>query len=164
MLKLRQMIPPLTARDTAGGAVRAWDFKGKRSLAIAFLHADCAACAAFLGDLRARAAELNEREAVALVVFSETAPRAAGESALPVYILTDVTGRSQRAFLGDDAFGPAGQQRTGVLVTDRFGEIHAQWTTAADGHALPAPGEVLSWLAQVQIACEECGAPHWPAD
>lgn len=164
MLTLRQMIPPLTARDTSGGTVRAWDFKGKRSLAIAFLHADCATCAAFLDDLRIRAAEFSEREAVALVVYSETPPRAAGESAPPIYILTDVTGRSQRAFLGDDAFGPAGQQRTGVLATDRFGELHAQWLSPPSGHALPAPGEVLSWLAQVQIACEECGAPHWPAD
>ena len=36
MLTLRQLIPPLTARTAAGDTVRAWDYKQKRNLAIAF--------------------------------------------------------------------------------------------------------------------------------
>ncbi len=164
VLKTRQQIPPLTARTPAGHTVRAWDYKQKKNLVVAFLHAGCRRCEVFLSKLAARAAELAEREAVALVVFAE-APRAMLSENLPAQVLVaaDMSGRSQRAYLGEDAFGSSGQQRVGVFVADRYGELYAQWV-ARDDDGLPGAGELLDWLGQIQVACEECGVSHWPAD
>ncbi len=163
MLKLRQIIPPFAARTIAGQMVRAWDYKQKKALLIAFLHVECARCARFVEQLRERAAELVEREAVALVVFSEVPPAALACN-LPAHIVfaTDMSGQAQHAFLGEQVFGPAGQQQVGVFVADRYGELFAQWV--GGDAALPGVPEALSWLAQIQIACEECGAPHWNLD
>lgn len=168
MLRLREVIPPLTVRTATGQTVHAWDYKQKKSLVIAFLRGGSAAappqCRDFLTELAARTVELGETEAVALVVFAEPAPqRVAASRALPILVSTDTVGRSQRAFLGDDAFGPGGLQRLGVFVTDRYGELQAQWS-AADEEGLPSADEILSWLGQIQVACEECGAPHWPGE
>ena len=164
MLKMRQMIPAVTARAADGRAVRAWDYKQKKNLVIAFLHAGCAGCEDLLKTLAGRAAELAEREAVALVIFSET-PSARVVENLPAQIVvaTDMSGRAQKAFLGREAFGAAGQRLTGVFVTDRYGELYAQWS-GADDAGLPGMGEVLEWLGQIQVACEECGVTHWPGE
>lgn len=160
-LTLRQVIPPLTARTASGEIVRAWDFKQKKSLVVAFLHAECPRCGAYLEKLAAHCADLAERDAVSLIVFDRP-PRAVGLPA-PIVLCADISGRSQLAYLGNDAFGPAGLQQVGVFVADRYGELFAQWQ-AADAHGLAGVREALGWLAQVQVACEECGAPHWLAD
>jgi hypothetical protein len=159
MLKLRQSIPPLTARTGDGRVVQAWDYKQKYALAVVFLHAGCRRCAEYLERLRENAAELKEREAVALMIFSEM-PAAGDIFPAQIVVAADVGGKSQRAFLGDDAFGPAGQALVGVFVTDRYGELRAQWS---GGHeeALPQPGEILDCLSQIQMACEECSPPEW---
>jgi len=163
-LKVRQMIPAVTARAADGRAVRAWDFKQKRNLLIAFLHAGCTACEGFLKELTKRSAELVEREAVALLIFSETpAPRFVEHLPAPIIVATDMTGRSQKAFLGRDAFGPVGQRMTGVFVTDRYGELYAKWSGAGDA-GLAGLGEILDWLTQIHVACEECGVSHWSTD
>src|SRR5712692_8848840 len=144
-LVLRELIPPLTARTPAGKTLRAWDYKQKRSLVIAFLHAGCRCCEGFVEKLAARAAELRVENLPAQVV-----------------VAADMSGRSQRAYLGDDAFGQAGQERLGVFVADRYGELYAQWVAREEG-GLPGVGEVLEWLGQIQVACEECGVSEWPA-
>ena len=64
----------------------------------------------------------------------------------------DATGHSQSAFLGREAFGPAGLDRVGVFVADRYGELYAQWV-APDSAGLPTPTEILSTLWQIQVAC-----------
>ncbi len=165
MLKHRQMIPPVTARACDGRVVQAWDYKQKRSLLIAFLHADCGDCEAFFVRLVREAARLAELEATALVVLPEP-PLARLTDGLPPHVLlaADVSGRSQRAFLGKDAFERRGVAagEVGVFVTDRFGELAAQWCGSHD--ALPGMPDALGWLHQAQIACEECGSPHWPPD
>lgn len=113
MLRTRQLIPPLTARTPAGQTVRAWDYKQKKNLVIAFLHTACPRCEGFLERVVARAAELAEREALALVVLAE--PPAARSEKLPpqVAVAADVGGRSRHAYLGEDAFwtGRAGARR-----------------------------------------------------
>lgn len=163
MLKLRQIIPPLAARTPAGQIVRAWDYKQKKALLIAFLHADCTRCFRFVEQLRERAAEVAQREAVALVIFSEVLP-AALTAGLPAHIVvaSDMSGQAQHTFLGEEVFGPAGQRQIGVFVADRYGELFAQWVGGDE--ALPGVPDALSWLTQIQIACEECGAPHWNLD
>ena len=162
MLKLRHVVPPLAARTLAGQMVRAWDYKQKKALLIAFLHADCSRCTHFVGQLRERAAELAERDAVALVIFSEVPPAALNDLPAHIVVASDMSGQAQHAFLAEEVFGPAGQQQIGVFVADRYGELFARWV--GGDSALPGVPEALSWLAQIQIACEECGAPHWSLD
>lgn len=164
LLKTQQLIPPLTARTAAGQTIRAWDYKQKKNLVIAFLHAGCWRCEAFLGKLATHAADLDEREALVLVVFAES-PFALESGNLPAQVLVaaDMAGRSQRAYLGEGAFGPAGQERVGVFVADRYGELYAQWV-ARNEDGLPGVTEVLEWLGQIQVACEECGVALWDAE
>jgi hypothetical protein len=151
-LLLRQLIPPVTARGAEGAVVRAWDYKQKRNLVIAFLHADCIRCDAWLAQLAARAADLSEREAVGLIIYAEAPPRVSVNLPAPLIVASDVTGHSQRAFLGRDTFSPAGLDRAGVFVTDRYGELYAQWVER-DADELPAPREILSTLWQIEVAC-----------
>ena len=141
----------------------AWDFKQKRNLVIVFLDALHPKSEDFLKRLAARAAEMAEQEAVVLIVFSEVPP-ATLLSHLPAefVVAMDMSGRAARAYLGKDAFGPSGQQRSGAFVADRYGELYAQWIVPA-GEALPGAGEILSWLWQIELACEECGVSHWPS-
>jgi peroxiredoxin len=159
MLRLRQIIPPLTARALDGRVVQPWDYKQKRALVIVFLHAGCRPCADYLARWREYAAELKEREAVALVIFSETQSSHENFPA-QIVVAADISGKSQRAFLGEDAFGPAGQSLVGVFVTDRYGELREQWSGQHED-ALPQPGEILESLSQIQMACEECFPPEW---
>lgn len=162
MLKLGQLIPSLTARTAEGRVVQSWDFKQKKALVIVFLHAGCRRCVDFLGRLSDRAADLRERDAVALIVFSET-PSAGSNFPKEIIVAADVSGRSQRAFLGEEAMGPGGQERVGVFVTDRYGELRAQWSGPHED-VLPQVGVILDCLIQIQMVDEECSPPEWKSE
>jgi hypothetical protein len=165
MLRRRQIIPALSLQTHEGRTIRAWDFKQKKNLVIAFLDAQCPACEDFLEQLVERAAELADREAVVLIVFPDSA-RLASAKALPPQIIAgrDVSGSSRR-FLGEEPV-PGGSAR-GVFTTDRYGELSAIWAPpqrTSGAHGLPAVDEILAALDHIQIACEECYMPHWPPD
>jgi len=164
MLPLRQLLPPLTLRTTAGSVVRAWDFKQKKNLVIAFLHAGCARCEEYVRCLADGAAELAERNAVALVVLAE-APSGALAEALPPAILlgAELSGRAARAYLGEEAISSNGRERVGVFVADRYGELFAQWVAASE-EGLPAFAELRRRLTQIEIDCEGCGISEWPRE
>ncbi|MGH9711950.1 MAG: hypothetical protein ACRD5M_01460 [Candidatus Acidiferrales bacterium] len=163
MLRTRQLIPPLSIRTPEGRTVHTWDFKQKKNLLIAFLDVDCARCEDFLHGLAGRAIELREKESVALIVYLAPPPSALADF-LPKEIISgcDVPGHSARAYLGDDAFSARGLVRRSVFVADRYGELFAQWPLAA--HQFPALEEIFSALDQIQMACEECTTPSWPAE
>jgi hypothetical protein len=163
MLRTRQLIPPLSLHAPDGRTIRAWDFKQKKNLVIAFLDVDCALCADFLRQLAARAADLREKETVALAVFLAPPPAAVTDS-LPKEIIAgcDMSGHGARAHLGDDAFSANGLVRRGVFVADRYGELFAQWPLAA--HKFPALAEIFDSLDQIEMACEECSTALWPAE
>lgn len=163
MLRNRQLVPPLTIHTPEGRTVRAWDYKQKKNLVIAFLDTDCAPCEEFLRALVDSAAALREKDAVALVVFLEQPARRMTDSLPPGIIIgSDMPGNSSRAFLGEDAFASRGFVRGGVFVTDRYGELFAQW--AIERHKFPAIAEILSALDHVEMACDECSTPLWAAD
>jgi hypothetical protein len=163
VLSNRQLVPPLTIHTPDGRSVRAWDFKQKKNLVIAFLDTDCAPCEEFLRKLVASAAALREKEAVALVVFLQQPARRVTDS-LPSGIIVgaDIPGNSARAFLGEDTFASRGFVRGGVFVTDRYGELFAQWVI--ERHKFPAMAEILASLDQVEMACDECSTPLWKAE
>ena len=163
MLRNRQLVPPLTIHTPDGRTLRAWDYKQKKNLVIAFLDTDCGPCEEFLRALVANAAELRDKAAVALIVFLEQPARRVTDSLPPGIIVgADMPGNSARAFLGEDAFASRGFVRGGVFVTDRYGELFAQWTI--ERHKFPAIAEILAALDHVEIACDECSAPLWTAD
>jgi len=163
MLRTRQLIPPLSLHVPDGRTIRAWDFKQKRNLVIAFLDADCAMCAGFLRRLAARAADLREKETIALAVYLAPLPAALTDS-LPKEIIAgcDMSGYRARAYLGDDAFSARGLVRRGIFIADRYGELFAQWTLAAPN--FPTLEEIFGSLDQIEMACEECSTPAWPAE
>ena len=163
MLRIRQLIPPLSIHTPDGRTVRAWDYKQKKNLVIAFLDLDCAPCAEFLRSIAARVAELREREAVALVVFLEQAsPQITDGLPAEIIVGSDMPGRAARAFLGEDAFSARGLVSGGVFVTDRYGELAAQWPI--ERHKFPEFAEILSALDYVQMACDACATPLWQAE
>jgi hypothetical protein len=152
MLETGQLIPPLTLHASDGRTVHAWDFKQKRNLVIAFLDAGCAPCEDFLLRLAARAGDLREKESVVLAVFLEAPSRAMAEGLPPEIIAgSDVPGRGVRAFMGEDALSPQGLGRRAVFVTDRYGELSAQWLAA--GHEFPAVGEIFACLSHLETIC-----------
>ena len=163
MLRNRQLVPPLTIHTPDGRTVRAWDYKQKKNLVIAFLDTDCTPCEEFLRSLAASAAALREKETIALAVFLEQPPRRLADSLPPGIIVgSDMPANSARAFLGEDAFASRGFVRGGVFVTDRYGELFAQWVI--ERHKFPAVSEILSALDHVEMACDECSTPLWAAD
>src|SRR5262249_25017139 len=105
MLRKLQLIPPLRIHTADGRTVPGWDYKQKKKLVIAFLDSECEPCESFLRGLASTASSLRERDALALVAFLQQPARRITDS-LPAEIVagTDVSGRSARAFLGDDAF------------------------------------------------------------
>lgn len=113
--------------------------------------------------LASSAAAIREREAVALVVFLEQ-PSQQVTDALPAGIIvgSDVPGSAARAFLGEDAFSARGFVRGGVFVTDRYGELSAQWPI--ERHKFPVITEILSALDYVEMACDACATPLWQAE
>jgi AhpC/TSA family protein len=163
LLRISQLIPPLSIHTPDGRTVRAWDYKQKKNLVIAFLDANCGPCEDFLRGLAARAGELREKEAVALIVFLEQPPARLTDS-LPAEIIVgaDTPGRNAGTYLGDDALSARGFARSGVFVTDRYGELAAQWPI--ERHKFPQLAEILSALDYVQMACDGCGTPLWPAE
>jgi hypothetical protein len=163
MLRMRQLIPPLSVHTPDGRTIRAWGFKQKKNLVIAFLDADCALCADFLRQFAGRTADLREKETVALAVYLAPPPASLTDS-LPKEIITgcDMSGHVARAYLGEDAFSARGLVRLGIFVADRYGELFAQWPLAA--HKFPAIEEIFSSLDQIELAGEECSVPAWPAE
>jgi len=163
VLPNRQLIPPLTIHTPDGRTVRAWDYKQKKNLVIVFLDANCGPCEEFLRALVASAAALREKDAVVLLVFLEQPARHLTES-LPAGIIvgSDMPGRLARAFLGEDAFASRGFVRGGVFVTDRYGELSAQWMI--ERHKFPAIAQILAALDHAQMACDECSTPLWTAE
>jgi peroxiredoxin len=157
MLNLHEVIPPLTARTPTGDPIHAWDFKQRKNLVIAFLHSRCGACDRFLDELCARAKDLAEHEAVTLAIFTETPPRATLAKLPPeVLAAADSGGLAQRVYLEEDVRRPERQRSVGVFVTDRYGELYAQWI-GREPQSLPRADVVFDCLRQIELTCDEDG-------
>ena len=163
MLHIRELIPPLTIRESHGNLIRAWDLKQKQNLVLAFLDAGCPLCQAFIRDLGNHSVDLREKGAVTLLVFPKQPEQSTGE------LLSDgmfagafTSAHDVREFLGQDALSLQRLCRRAIFVTDRYGEIAGLWTTQE--HEFPRIEQILSSLNLVEIACEECSVPFWPVD
>jgi hypothetical protein len=164
MLRTREIIPPLTLHALDGRTVRAWDFKQKKNLVIVFLHSSCASCEEFLRQVIAEAAAWKNLATVVMAAFLYEPSRALADL-LPENVVAgvDASGRGANAYLGRDPLTPPGEGRLGVFVTDRYGELAAQWDVGP-GHEFPAIGAIVSQLQRIEIACDECSTPLWRID
>ncbi|MGB8593825.1 MAG: hypothetical protein WA755_12100 [Candidatus Acidiferrales bacterium] len=164
MLRAREIIPPLTLHTFDGRTIRAWDFKQKKNLVIAFLHAGCAHCEQFLHELAASSAVWKQTDAIVLAAFLELLTRSLADL-LPDNVIAgvDSSGHAANAYLGRDTLAPAGVTRLGVFLADRYGELFAQWEIAAS-HRFPALAEICSLLDRIEMSCDACSAPLSPLD
>jgi peroxiredoxin len=164
MLPLRQLIPPLTLHAADGRTVRAWDFKQKKNLVIAFLHHECPRCEEFLRQLSANASLWKENEAVVLAAVLAQPSRALTDSlSESVIVGVDPSGRAATAYLGKDALAPAGLAKLGVFQTDRYGELAAIWNVTSD-HKFPNVAEIAASLELTEMSCDACTNPIWPVE
>jgi len=164
MLQLRQLIPPLTLHATNGRIVRAWDFKQKKNLVIAFLHPECPRCEEFLRQLSASALLWKENEAVVLAAVLAQPSRALADSSHESVIVgVDPSGRAAIAYLGKDALAPTGLTHLGIFQTDRYGELAASWIVTSD-HNFPNVADIAASLVLTEMSCDACTTPIWPIE
>ena len=162
-LRARQLIPPITLHLSDGRTVRAWDFKQKKNLVIAFLDTECKSCEMYLHRLIEAAPAFLEREAVVLIAYLKPPPLLQSPSSPPEIIAgADVSGQSVRLYLGKEALSSKGLESRGVFLTDRYGALFREWRSS--GHIFPSPDELLAGLDQVLTTCDECGTPEWTLD
>jgi hypothetical protein len=150
VLRVGQLIPPLAARAPDGTRIAAWDYRQKRNLSIAFMHAECAACAGYIERLARRAADFAERDAVVLVVLP-TLPLPGSVLPAPLLLAADPTGNSQVLYFGRHAANTGVPGPVGVFLADRYGQLSRQWV-GAEACQLPAPEEILTALLATQLA------------
>lgn len=155
------LLPAFTLPTTDGREVRVRAFRGRRSLAIFFVHGtDCAACTQTLSDAVARydAYAAEDAEVIAVVPAEPTqvaALRAGLAAPYPVLVDQDaVVFERYRLQAGTDA---------AVLVTDRYGEPRRWWTFGLEHDAMPSHEALLAELGYLAISCGGgCGLPAWP--
>lgn len=122
----------------------------------------CAACGDYLAAVARHAEDYRNWDARPVAVVApegpgtaasppETDPTAAAGVDLPVVV--DTGGLRERCGLGHGA---------GVLVADRFGQVHRVEVASPD-HDLPDPVEdLLEEVRHLGIMCPECGVPDEP--
>ena len=142
--------------------VRAW--RGRRSLAILFLHAaDCAGCRDLAAGIVPRYGDYALADAEPLLIVPGPAAAAAAlqrDLALPFPVLVDEDGSVARRY-GASADGAPG---AALLIADRFG-VPVLWQRAGAGHDLPDQDAVLRELEYLAHTCGAgCATPIWPAD
>lgn len=155
-----QLLPPLPLRAPGGEAFDLAAHRGRNNLVLV-LAADGERTALLLHQLALRHAEFKEEETRVLSVLhgSEKAAQAmAGQRGLTFPVLPDADAAVHCA-LGAATCSAASQPA--VFITDRYGEIYAAWT-GLDAR-LPSAQELLEWAGFINIQCEECFPPEWPA-
>lgn len=172
-------LPAFSLEDASGSMVRLWDYKQRRPVLLAFVHAlDCACCRAWLGMLvEQRQAQLDELRVVTLVVVPEPVERLdalQADMGSAGIVLSDVdrTVAARYVPAAYAAAAPAGltrpntamgamRQPVGLYVADRYLHCLGRWF-AEDADALPSVDEPLSEIAfAAQEGCG-CSLPAWP--
>jgi len=146
------MIPPLTLHSTNGRTIRAWDFKQKKNLIIAFLHSDCRDCEAFLRNLSAANSLWKANDAVILAATLAQPSRNLSDAQTDSIIVgIDPTARAAIAYIGKDSPGATDLLKLGVFAADRYSELIARWDIPAN-HNFPEAAAIASILEQTDLA------------
>lgn len=153
------LLPGFELPAAGGGTVRVRAYRGRRALAVIFVHGGgCAACRTYLsGALNHYADYAAEDAEVIAVVPGDTveADAVRHELALPFPVAFDGDGAVFRRFglrIGGDA---------AVMATDRFGEPRL-WQIAGADHALPSHQALIAELRYLALTCSGgCSVPIW---
>lgn len=150
------LVPAFELPRAGGGSVRLRAYRGRRSLALHFLHgADCAECRAWVETILPCYGDYALADAEPLVLAP--GPLAGAEAlrselALPFPVLADIEGKVFRRY---------GVTGAALLITDRFGSP-AVWQPTGSGHALPGQAAILQELTYLSHTCSAgCATPIW---
>lgn len=155
------LVPAFDLARAGGGAVRLRAYRGRRSVALFFLHApDCAPCRDIAAAILPHYGDYAFADAEPLVIIPgsvSSAEQLRDALALPFPVLADPEAATARRY-GVTAGGVA------LLIADRFG-APALWCAANEGHALPGQEAVLRELAYLSHTCSGgCATPIWPPE
>lgn len=152
-LKLRTVIPVFQLMTAEGKAISTWDFKGQRNMVLIFLPGEgCAECNEFLRVIVNMYHQFEEETAVVLPIVQGNSEKAVAirDELRPQFpVLFDETGVVTSMYT---------DHLPAVFVTDRFGELRAEWI-AGPGHQFPPHKDILDALELIELECPECGAP-----
>lgn len=143
VLERERVVPNLRLPENPSGTIRRLhDFRGRKSLILAFLHSGCERCKAFVADLASHEQKIRDSDGEVRVVLDT-------EEETPFPVLVDAEQQARRALLGPDPALPA------ILVLDR--DSAAYESHPASEHAFPDAGEIAGTLWHLAIMCPECG-------
>ncbi|MGZ6391711.1 MAG: peroxiredoxin family protein [Ktedonobacterales bacterium] len=171
-------LPTFSLEDAGGRTIRLWDYKQRRPVLLAFVHAtDCVDCRMWLRSLSERQAQLMELRVVTLVVVPEPAERLVAlqaELGSVATVLSDAEHAVTARYIPSaPAAGSAAlsvrpktataslRQPVGLYAADRYLHCLGRWF-AEDANTLPPLDEPLGEIAfAVQEGCG-CSLPAWP--
>ena len=156
--------PPRIARGTilpdfelftqgSSKPVSLWDYKQKRNVVLAILHAGCSSCTEYIAMLRQSERLLGSCNAVTLVVlpaFLKEVPAAPASPQVLLLADPDNTMRGKLAIQPGDV---------ALAIADQWGEVYAAHV-AADASQLPGAQAIHEWLTLIEIQCPECFPPE----
>lgn len=151
------LIPAFELPRAGGGRVRVRGYRGRRSLAIYFLHGvGCGPCRDLIAAIVPRYGDFALASAEPLVIVPdslEAAELLRAELSLPFPVLADHDGNARRRY-GLDA-------EAALLVCDRFG-TPVLWQHAGPDHTLADQDAVLREVEYLGYTCSGgCSTPIW---
>jgi hypothetical protein len=97
--------------------------------------------------------EICQRKNLVLVLLPEDGSQAEDRYVAQLEgLMAEVTPRDSACVISRTSV--PGLPRPGIVVADRWGEIH--FGTGGRLEDLPAPAEIVEWLRFVQVQCPEC--------
>lgn len=138
-----------------GQAVLLSEYRGRFNMLLV-LCGESHSSAEFLSALGEHQQQLAEKETRVLAIAAGPCERASElkhSLRLEFQVLADVDLHVHRSMGATD---PAGHIFPAVFITDRFGEVFAEYKVA-QGKKLPDMKQALEWLDFINQQCPECG-------
>ena len=156
------LLPRFELPRASGGTLRVRAYRGRRSLALIFVHGpDCTACRDYLRGALDAYAEYAEQDAEVIAVApgrADAADAMRRELGLPFPVAVDAAGVVFARFGLRVGTGAA------VMATDGSGEPRL-WQVSGPEHRLPEHERVIAELRYLALTCSAgCAAPIWQDD
>lgn len=137
-----KMLPPFTLTAQDGHVVRVADFRGRKNLVLIFANGQHLP---LISDLKTREAELQDENAIILVINS-IPDQSRAPNSRPIRFLIDSDREVSRRF--------GAEHHPAVYINDQYGEIYSVHRTS-EGALLPDVHEILASLGHINAACPE---------
>jgi peroxiredoxin len=130
-----------------------WDYKQKRNVVLAVLHAGCSKCSEYVEMLQQSERLFGSSNAVTLVVFPGSLTELPAAPATPqILFLADPEDTIRKKL----TIQP---NEVAIFIADQWGEVYAEHI-AADAVELPGAQAIHEWLTLIEIQCPECFPPE----